>query len=159
MAELEVAKADLNERGENVDDLLVALGVGGRRPIGVFIELDGFGDGEFKDAVDGFATVEEFQGGWFVAPALAVRAGDVEIGKELHLDLFVAVPGAAVAAAFARVEGEEAGLEIAGFRLLGAGEELADGIEGSEENGGRGARGAGDGGLIHQLDSAEILGS
>jgi hypothetical protein len=38
-----------------------------------------------------------------------------------------------------------------------AGEELADGIEGAEENGGRGARGAGDGGLIDELDAGEVL--
>ena len=40
-----------------------------------------------------------------------------------------------------------------------AGEELADGIEGTEENGGRGARGAGDGGLIDEFDAGEVLGA
>ena len=159
LAELEVAEADLHKRGEDVDDLLVALRVGGRRPIGVSVELDGFGDGEFEDAVDGFAAVEEFQRGRFVAPTLAVWAGDVEIRKELHLDLFVTVPGATVAAAFAGVEGEKTRLEAGGFRGIRLAEKLADGIKGTEKNGGRGARGAGYGGLIHQLDSAEILGS
>ena len=109
-------------------------------------------DGEIEDVGDRFSAVVEVEGGGFVAAAVAVRAGDVEVGEELHFDLFEAVAGAAVAAAVAGVEGEEAGVEAAGFGVRGAGEELADGIEGAEEDGGRGARGAGDGGLVDELD-------
>ena len=51
------------------------------------------------------------------------------------------------------------GLRAADFGGVGLAEELADGIEGAEENGGRGARGAGDGGLIDELDAGEVLGA
>ena len=91
--------------------------------------------------------------GGFVALAVAVGAGDVEVGEKLHFDLFETVSGAAVAAAGTGVEGEETGVEITGLGLGSAGEELADGIEGTEENGGSGARGSGDGGLIDELDT------
>ena len=103
--------------------------------------------------MDGFSLIEELQGGGFVAFALAVGASDVEVGEELHFDFLEAVAGAAVAAAIAGVEGEEAGLCVGGLCFGGAGEELADGIEGSEEDGGRGARGAGDGGLIDEFNA------
>ena len=159
MAELEVAEADFDERGEELDDLLVALRVRGRQAGGFGIEGDGIDDGEIEDVVDGFSAVVEVEGGGFVALAVAVRAGDVEIGEELHFDFFEAVSGAAVAAAGSGVEGEEAGAQLAGLGLGSAGEKLADGIEGTEENGGRGARGAGDGGLIDEFDAAEMLGT
>ena len=159
LSEFEVAEADFDEGGEEVDDLAVAFGVGGGDAFGVLIEVDGFGDGEVEDVVDGFSLVEEFHGGGFVALSLAARAGDVEVGKELHFDLFEAVAGAAVAAAFAGIEGKEAGGQVARFGVRGVGEELADGIESAEEDGGGGARGAGDGGLVDEFDGREVLGA
>ncbi len=110
-----------------------------------------------EDVGDGFPEEGVAKGGAFVAAAVAVRAGDVEIGEELHFHFFEAVAGAAVAAALAGVEGEEAGLEPGGFRAVGLAEELTDGIEGTEEDGGGGAGGAGDGGLVDKFDAVDIL--
>ena len=93
------------------------------------------------------------ESGGLVAFAITVRAGDIEVGEELHLDFFEAVPGAAVTAAGPGVKGKEAGGEIEGLRFGGEGEKLADGIEGTEKDRWGGARGAGDGGLIDELDA------
>ena len=63
LAELEVAEADFDERGEGGDDL-----VGGACVVGavdstvVRVEADGFGDGEVEDVGDGFAVVVDIRG-------------------------------------------------------------------------------------------------
>lgn len=159
LAELEVAETDLDEGREEFDNLLMALGVGGRQAGGFCVKVDGIDDGEMEDVVDGFSEIVEIQGGGFVTLAVAIGAGDVEVGEELHLDFFKAVSGATVAAAGPGVEGEEASGQLANLGLGCAGEKLANRIEGSEENSGGGARGAGDGGLIDEFDAGEVLGA
>jgi len=92
-------------------------------------------------------------GGAGEAGAIALGAGEVEVGEELHFDFLEAVSGAALAAAGAGVEGEVAGGEVVGFGGGGLSEELADVLEGAEEDGGGGARGAGEGGLVDEFDA------
>ena len=158
LAEFQVTQTHFGERREQLHDLAVALlELGGdaiRR-----VEGDGFIDGELEDVGDRFSEVVDVEGGGLEASATAVRTGDVEVGQELHFDLLEARTGAAIAAAVAGVEREEAGVHIAGLGVFGAGEELSDRIEGSEEHGGSGARGAGDRRLVNQLDASQIRGS
>src|SRR5262249_30172596 len=61
-----------------------------------------------------------------VALALADVTGDVDVGKEVHLDLDDAVALAGLAAAALDVEREAARLVAARLRLRQAGEPLAD---------------------------------
>ena len=114
---------------------------------------DEFFDGLVEDLGDGLALVLVVEGGLVVALAFAFGAGEVEVGEELHLDLFEAVAEAAFATASAGVEGEEAGLEGGGFGFGGEGEELANGFEGSEVDGGGGFGGFSEGSLVDELDT------
>src|SRR5678815_528647 len=66
-----------------------------------------------------------------VALALAHVAGDVDVGKKVHLDLDDAVALAGLAAPALDVEGEAAWLVAARFRLRQAGEPFADHGEGT----------------------------
>ncbi len=75
LAELEVAEADLDEGGEDSDDGLVALGVGGGDAFLILVEFDGFGDGGVEDAVDGFSPVEKIECGGLVASSFAIGRG------------------------------------------------------------------------------------
>jgi hypothetical protein len=104
LAEFEVAEADFDERVEELNDLLVALGVGCGNAMEIFVKADGFGNGEAEDVVDGFSPVMKVEGGVLVAFSLAVGAGDIEVGEELHFDFLEAVAGTAVAATIAGVE-------------------------------------------------------
>ncbi len=79
LAELEVTEADLDEGGEDSDDGLVALGVGGGDAFLMLVEFDGFGDGGVEDAVDGFSPVEKIECGGLVAFSFAIGAGDVDV--------------------------------------------------------------------------------
>jgi len=98
-----------------------------------------------------------FEGGGFVAAAVAIRAGDIEIGEELHLDFFKAVAGAAVAAAGPGIEREKAGFEAGGGGGLRLAKKLADGFKGTQQDSRGGTRGAGHRGLIDEFDAAEVL--
>ena len=90
-----------------------------------------FADGKLKRFCDVEAVVGVAQGFVRVALAVTFRAGDVEVGKELHLNLFKAITEATLAATGAGVKGEVARgkLVLQGFRAEGV--ELANGLEGS----------------------------
>ncbi len=85
-----------------------------------------------------------------VAPAVAVRAAQVHVGEELHLDVLEAVAAAGGAAPVAGVEAEGAGRVAARLRFRRAGEDVADGVERAHVARGVGARGAADGRLVHE---------
>ena len=89
------------------------------------------------------------------APAVAVRAAQVDVGQELHLDMFEAIATAGRAAAIAGIEGEGAGAVVTLLRQWFGREQLPDGIEGADIAGRIGAGGLADGRLIdhhHILD-------
>ena len=98
-----------------------------------------------QDVVDVLALVLDFEDGGLVARAVALLAGELDVGEELHFDGDGAVAFADVAAAAGDVEGEAAGGEVlaAGVGLRGV--ELADGVEGLDVGDGVGARRAADG--------------
>ena len=107
--------------------------------------------------MDGFAVEFDLEGVGLVAFAFALGAGDVEVAEELHFDFLEAVSGAAFTAALAGVEREEAGGDALGFGVFGGGEEVSDGVEGADVNGGGGARGAGEWALVHHDDLADFF--
>lgn len=98
-----------------------------------------------------------FQNMLAIAPPVAVRAADEDVAEELHLDLLEARAPAAFALADAGVEAEGAGVEAALLRQFGGGEEFAEVFERADVNGGVGARGFAERGLIDEDDLGEVL--
>src|SRR5206468_10232967 len=92
-----------------------------------------------------------------VAGAVAHVAGDVDVGQEVHLDLYEAVALARLAAAALDVEAEAAGLVAARLALAQAGEPVADRGEGAGVGRRVGARGAADRRLIDVDHLVEIV--
>src|SRR3954453_16322166 len=92
-----------------------------------------------------------------VARGVAHVAGDVDVGQEVHLDLYEAVALACLAPAALDVEGEAAGLVAARLALGQAGEPVADLGEGAGVGCGVGARGPADRGLVDFDDLVELL--
>ena len=85
---------------------------------------------QIEDLADRLAVVAHLEDVVAEARAVAGRAGDVDVGEELHLDLLVALSRAGLAASAGDVEGEGRGVEAAQARQVGGGEEVADGFEG-----------------------------
>src|SRR5690606_6108351 len=99
LAELDVVEADVDEGGEDVLELRVALE-----------EAEALLDGGVEDVLDGAVAVADGEGLRVVAPAAADLAGDVDVGEEVHLHLDDAGARAGLAAAALDVEAEAAGL-------------------------------------------------
>ena len=75
---------------------------------------------------DGLATIGNLERLAVIALAAANLAGNINIGKKVHLDLDLAVALAGLAAAAAHVEGEAPRRVAAGLGLGRAGEQRAD---------------------------------
>jgi hypothetical protein len=88
---------------------------------------------------------------------VALVAGDIDVGQEVHLDLDEAVALARLAPPALDVEAEAPGLVAARGAFGQAGEPVADVGEGAGIGGGVGARGAADGGLVDVDDLVEIF--
>jgi hypothetical protein len=92
-----------------------------------------------------------------IAGAVAVLAGQLDVGQELHFDGDGAVAFAGVAAAAGHVEGKMPRRERKALGLGLRGKELADQVEALDVGDGIGARGAADGRLIHQHHVVDAL--
>ena len=91
LAQAEVAEAGVDERTKGVLGFGdVELLLAGRDFEGVE-EIEGFGSGELENFSDGAAVQCDVLGGLGEAGALALGAGEVEVGEELHFNLFEAV--------------------------------------------------------------------
>src|SRR5580692_6870209 len=101
LTEPHIAKADLVEHGEFVDDLRMA----GE-------EVDGLAYGHVQDVMDVLALVLHLEDGGLVARGVALLAGELDVGEELHLDGDGAIAFADIAAAAGDVEAETAGGEV-----------------------------------------------
>ena len=100
LAEAEVAEAYFIEDGEFVEE------AGDSDE-----ETESFLDGEVEHVVDAFALVVDAEDFGLVAGAVAVFAGEFDIGEELHFDSDGAVALTGFAAAAGDVEGEVSGGE------------------------------------------------
>ena len=135
LAETEVAEPCFDERLEGLTGFGEEAGFSVCEAFNLFQESDGFRGGEPKEIDDGFSVVFVGLGGAGEAGAVALGASEVEVGKELHLDLFEAVAGAALTAAWAGVERKVAGGEFVGFCGRSLGKELAEVFKSAEEDG------------------------
>ena len=146
LAHRQVAEADFFEAGE--------LG-GGRRAFAE--ELARLSDGHREQVADGLPVVLEAE--HLVAEAFPVagRAGQGDVGDELHLDGLPTRAAAAFAAAFAGVEGEVRGREPGGLRLGRIAEQRADRVPGADVERRIGARCARRGRLVDERDLGRLL--
>ena len=87
----------------------------------------------------------QFQDFVAIALAIAVRALEVHVGEQLHLDMLKTIAAAGGAAAGAGVEAEGSGRVAALLRLGQSREQLAHRIERADMAGRIGTRGAADG--------------
>src|SRR5690606_38394842 len=112
---LDALRLPTRERGRRLSDLQIAhphlfeqqqggmdVRMGGE-------ELTRFADGQPQNIGDVLAAVAYFQRGLIEALALALVAGDVNVGQEVHLHLAYAVALARLATAAFGVEGEAPG--------------------------------------------------
>ena len=123
----------------------------------VLEELDRLVDRHLQHVGDGLALEADLERLAVVALAVALLAGHVDVGQEVHLDLDLAVALAGLAAAALDVEAEAAGLVAARSRLLGLGEELADVVEDAGVGGRVGARRAADRRLVDVDDLVDLV--
>ncbi len=145
LAELHVIEAHVVQRLQLVRDRRDVLEVPQRL---LNVHLQHFGDR--------LALVADLQGLAAEAMSLADRAGDPDVGQEVHLQLVRAVPLAGLAPPAGDVEAEAAGLVAAGFRFGKPGEELADLVEDLDVGGGVGTRRAADGRLVDGDQAVQV---
>ena len=67
-------------------------------------KFKGLIDGQVQKVVYVFALIADFQHGFFKAFALAIGAGDIDIGKKLHFNLFKPVSFAGFTAPVGNIE-------------------------------------------------------
>ena len=107
----------------------------------------------------GVALDLHFQDLGAVALAVAIRAAQVDVGEELHLDVLEARAAAGGAAPVARVEAELGRRVAALARQRRGGEQRADRVPGAHVADRVGARGLADGRLVHEDHAAQVVGA
>ena len=145
LAKPHVAEADLDQRLQVAVDRRDRLEEFGR-----------LGDRHVEHLGDVLALVVDGQRVAVVARPTADLAGDIDVGKEVHLDRDGAVARAVLAAAALDVEAETAGQVSARLGLRGLGEQRADLVEHARVGGGVRSRGAADRRLVDVHDLVEL---
>ena len=151
LPQAQVIESDVGQRPQHACNFAVAGEEGERLR---YRHVEHVGDG-FHHAAR--AIEFHFQHLGAVAPAVAVRAAQVDVGEELHLDVLETVAAARGAAAVAGVEAERAGGIAAFLRGRGLREQFPDGVESTDVARGVGASGAPDRRLVHQHDAGDAL--
>ena len=146
LPEAQVVEADVGERLQAGADLGLALEQG-----------DGLGDREVEDLADRASLPAHLEHLGLEARPVALGAGHVDVGEELHLDALEAVAGAGLAAAARDVEGERGGGVAAEPRHVGAREARADALVGPEIGRGVGAGRRADLALVDEHDLGDAL--
>ena len=157
LAELHVLEADVDDRLQAAHHLAV-----------VAEELHRLGDGELEDVGDaeaardvaGKAALDGDVEDLGAEPAaVAIRAAQVHVAEELHLDVLEARAAAGRAAAVAGVEAEHAGAVAALHRQRLDGEQLPDLVERADVARRVGARGLADRALVDEHRVAQPVGA
>ena len=125
--------------------------------LAVFEKLQGIADGEIEHLANILAAVGDFEDFFAETAAVTFRAGSIHIGEKLHLDFFVAFAAAGLAAAALDVERKRRRRVAAQARQIGAGEQLADAVEGFHVSRRVGARRGAHRRLIDQDDFGDFL--
>ncbi|SQA72392.1 Uncharacterised protein [Burkholderia mallei] len=150
LAELHVFEADVDDRLQHAQH----VGVGGETRRGLADgQIEHVGDAERAPA----ALDPHFEDLGPVAAAVAVRATQVDVAQELHLDVLEAGAAAARAAAVAGVEAEGARAVAALQRKRRLREQLADLVERADIARRVRARGLADRRLVDEHDVAHLL--
>ena len=148
LAEAQVVEADVLQRAQR------------RHQLGfVAEEVERLGDGQLEHVGDRLAVDLDLEDLGAEAPAVAVRAAQVDVGEELHLDVLEAVAAAGRAAAVARVEAEGAGGVLPLLRFDRIGKQLSDRIEGADIARRVGARGLADRRLVDHHHVVDLVGA
>jgi hypothetical protein len=106
LAATEVAETDLGEKLEGSADLLMTFARPRREVLRRGVKGESLGGCHVEELVDGFAAVGGGEDVGLKAAAFAGGAGDKDIRKELHGDLFVAHAPAALTAAASGIKRE-----------------------------------------------------
>ena len=146
LAELDIAEADVDERGDLIADARQIVEEGQRLL-----------RGHVEHVRDIFALIEDLQRLAVIPLAVADLAGDEDVRKEVHLDLHEPVAAAGLAAAALGIEREPARAVAARARVGRRGEQVADVVEDAGIGRGVGARHAADGALVDADDLVEVL--
>ncbi len=149
LAEPQVVEADLGERPQPRLDVVLA---GEQLDRLVHGQFEHVGDRAPAPVPAGQRDLEDLRP---EALPVAVRAAQVDVGQELHLDVLEAVAAAGRAAAVAGVEAEGAGGVSALLRERRGGEALADRVERADVAGRVAARGLADRRLVDEDDVAD----
>ncbi|EDT04028.1 hypothetical protein BamIOP4010DRAFT_2429 [Burkholderia ambifaria IOP40-10] len=152
LAELHVFETDVDDRLQHAQHLGVGREERGRLADG---QVEHVGDVQ-RTAV---ALDAHFENLGAVAAAVAVRATQVDVAQELHLDVLEARAAARRATAVARVEAERAGAVAALQRERRLREQLADLVERADIAGRIRPRGLADRRLIDEHDVADLVGA
>jgi hypothetical protein len=120
-------------------------------------ELNRLADRHLEHVGDRLALVADLERLAVVAAPVALLAGDVDIGQEVHLDLDLPVAAADLAAPALDVEREPSRLVATRPGLAGAGVELADVVEDARVGRRVGARCAPDRRLVDVDDLVDSL--
>ncbi len=152
LAELHVFEADVDDRLQHAQHLGVGREERGR-----------FADGEVEHVGDAqraaVALDAYFENLGAVAAAVAIRAAQVDVAQELHLDVLEARAAAGRAPAVARVEAERAGTVAALQREWRLREQLADLVERADVARRVRPRGLADRRLVDEHDVADLVGA
>ena len=105
--------------------------------------------GHGKQVIDVFALEGDLQHFFYEAPTATLRAGDEDIGEELHLHLFKSGPLAGLTPASCHIERKVAGLETSGPGFSGIGHKLSNRVQGLGVGEQVGTGRATDGPLVH----------
>ncbi len=113
--------------------------------------------GQVQHLVDALTAVLHLQHAGLVAASIALLAGELYIGQELHLHRHCAVPFADVASSPGHVEGEVPGGISPSLGLGLRRKKLPDGVECLDIGNGIGARSAPDRRLVDENDVVQPL--
>ena len=153
LAEFQILEADLRQRRQTRCQF---AGIGEERQRFGHRHVEHVGNAG-SAAVGAAAT--DLQGFVAIAASVAVGTAQVDVGQELHLDVFETVAAAGRAAAGAGVEAEGPGRVLAFPRGVERGESLADHVEGADVAGRIRACRAADRRLVDHHDRADQLGA
>ena len=146
LAEPDVAQAHLGERSQGrCHGLLVTE------------ERKGLVHRQVEDVGDRLPAQGHLQYLRTEPPAVAVRAGEIDVREELHLHLFEAFAPAGLAAPAGDVEGKMTRAEAAPASIFRCRQQLADGVEGLGVGERVGPGRAADGTLVHEHHRVDVF--
>src|SRR6185437_4065022 len=145
LAQPHIAEADVRQHAEAIQNFDMA----GE-------EMQCFFHGHIQNIMNILSLVANLENPGFVAGSVAFFAGQLDVGKELHLDGYGSVTLADIAAAAGHVEGEKSRRISAPLRIGQRRIQIANAVEGLHVSYRVGSRRAANGRLIHEHHAVQI---